>query len=73
MLHLFLLVTMSYPLPNDLCNPKLADVLRNSYSGMEAVTLSTRFVNANEDWSGLAEPKKRKQLQNRINQRARSM
>ncbi len=39
---------------------------------MEAATLFTKFENTEEDWTGLSDQKKRKQLQNRINQRASS-
>ncbi|EXJ58220.1 hypothetical protein A1O7_05645 [Cladophialophora yegresii CBS 114405] len=38
---------------------------------MEGPTLWSKFENREEDWTGLSDPKKRKQLQNRINQRAR--
>lgn len=38
---------------------------------MEDPILYTPFDNAEEDWTGLSDKKKRKQLQNRINQRAR--
>ena len=40
---------------------------------MEPAALFTKFEHAEEDWTGLSDQKKRKQLQNRINQRARSM
>ncbi|KAJ9609631.1 hypothetical protein H2200_005959 [Cladophialophora chaetospira] len=37
---------------------------------MDITALSSRFDSADEDWTGLSDQKKRKQLQNRINQRA---